>query len=60
MLNKPYKYRVSLYSEDGKFYWIWHVFADFNLDGILRDDIFVNEDKTSAIAGIIEYVQRLN
>lgn len=60
MLNKPYKYRVSLYAEDGQFYWIGHVFADFNLDGILRDDMFINKDGASGIAGIIEYVQRLN
>jgi len=50
MKDKPYKYRVSLYSPDGKYYWIWHVFADFNLDGILRDNMFIAGDNSHEIA----------
>ena len=59
MLNKPYKYRVAIYLENGHFYWMWHVFADFNLDGILRDELFIKVDGSAEIAWLIEFVQRL-
>lgn len=38
---------------------MWHVFADFNLDGILRDDMFITGEDSAEIIWLIEYVQRI-